>query len=130
HVEKADFTRAGGFEAALRIAETLPDTSAVFAMNDVMAIGALQAFEQAGKAVPADIAVVGFDGIQMGLLTRPRLTTFVIPSWEIGRTLADLLVDRIEGRFHGPAKNLVVSGRLAIRESTLGSRKDAGLVSA
>ena len=123
HVEMADFTRAGGYEAALRIAKELPETSAVFAMNDIMAIGALEAFEQAGKTVPADIAVVGFDGIQMGLLTRPRLTTFVIPSWEIGRTLAELLVDRIEGRFSGPAKSVVVSGRLAIRESTLGSRK-------
>ncbi len=122
HVEKADFTRAGGYEAASRIAKELPETSAVFAMNDIMAIGALEAFEDAGKAVPADIAVVGFDGIQMGLLTRPRLTSFVIPSWEIGHTLAELLIDRIEGRYSGPAKGVTVTGRLAIRESTLGAR--------
>jgi len=123
-VEKADFTRAGGYEAASRIVKELPETTAVFAMNDIMAMGALEAFEHAGKAVPGDIAVVGFDGIQLGLLIRPRLTTFVIPSWEIGHTLAALLIDRIEGRYSGPAKSVIVSGRLAIRESTLGTRKE------
>ncbi len=121
HVETADFTRAGGYEAASRIVKERPETSAVFAMNDIMAIGALEALEHAGRAVPADVAVVGFDGIQLGVLVRPRLTTFVIPSWEIGRTLAELLIERIEGRSSGPAKGVVVSGRLAIRESTLGT---------
>lgn len=123
-VEKADFTRAGGYEAASRIVKELPETTAVFAMNDIMAMGALEAFEHAGKAVPGDIAVVGFDGIQLGLLIRPRLTTFVIPSWEIGHALGELLIDRIEGRYSGPAKGVTVAGRLAIRESTLGTRKD------
>ncbi len=121
-VEDADFTRSGGYEAALRIAKKLPAATAVFAMNDIMALGAIEAFEEIGMSVPGDVAVCGFDGIHLGLMVRPRLTTFVIPSWEIGQALAELLIDRIERRYAGPVKRIIVSGRLAIRESTLVSR--------
>ncbi|CAM5725418.1 LacI family transcriptional regulator OS=Streptomyces tendae OX=1932 GN=F3L20_14805 PE=4 SV=1 [Streptomyces tendae] len=79
-VALGDFTRVSGAEAMRQLLEDDPDVDAVFAANDLMAIGALRTLHQAGRRVPDDVAVVGFDDIEAAAYTTPALTS-VRRSW-------------------------------------------------
>ena len=89
------FTQADGRAAAEQLMSRgeLPE-GIVFA-NDQMAVGALQTLERQGIRVPADVAVVGFDGFPLGRVVRPALTTVSQPMRKLGQTAVDLLVDRL-----------------------------------
>lgn len=95
-----DFTEAGGYEAGRRIAEAWRERgiTAVFASNDVMAIGAIRALKESGLRVPEDVAVVGFDGIHLGHYIDPPLTTVRQPIYEMGRAACRLLIDLADKR--------------------------------
>ncbi|HEX2686817.1 MAG TPA: LacI family DNA-binding transcriptional regulator [Kofleriaceae bacterium] len=84
-VVRGDFTEASGYAAGQELARTRPRPDAVFAANDMMAIGCLAAFDALGLAVPADIAVTGFDDIPLAALVRPALTTMRVQIVELGR---------------------------------------------
>ena len=71
---------------------------ALFAVNDETAIGAIRGLERAGLRVPDDVRVVGFDDIPLAGWMRPALTTVAAPPRLLGRTAAELLIDRIDGR--------------------------------
>ena len=73
--ETARFTFAEGYRAARALLERNPDFTALFAMSDVMALGAIRALKDAGKLVPEEISVIGFDGLEIGEYTIPRLST-------------------------------------------------------
>lgn len=73
--EEAHFSISEGYYAMTRLLSKMPDITAVFAMSDVMAIGAIRALHDRGLKVPEDISVVGFDGIDIGNFMVPRLTT-------------------------------------------------------
>ncbi len=79
--------------AALLASAERPD--AIFAVSDTLAAGALSAIAEAGLQVPEDIAVVGFDGTALGLMTTPQLTTIEQPSTEIGKQAVTLLLRKI-----------------------------------
>lgn len=93
--EKASFSFSSAYDAMKRIMSQRPVT-AVFAMSDVMAIGAIRAAVDAGKRVPDDLSVVGFDGIELGRYYVPALTSVAQPADEIARTSVQLLVKSIE----------------------------------
>lgn len=90
--------------------------TALFAFNDQMAVGALHALNALGLAVPQDMAVVGFDGIALGEVTIPALTTIDHPRCDLGSLAANTLLDLLEGK---PPPNAVVTlpARLLIRQS-------------
>lgn len=69
------FSLQGGYDAALNLLKNFPDMTAVFAMSDITAIGAMRAFYSSGKRIPSDISVIGFDGIELARFVHPRLTT-------------------------------------------------------
>ena len=69
------YSMEGGYQAALELLDKYPDMTAVFAMSDLIAIGAIRAFRDKGKKVPEDISVTGFDGIEPAKYITPRLTT-------------------------------------------------------
>ena len=73
--ETARFSYEDGYRAAKALLQRIPDFTALFAMSDVMAIGAIRALQDAGRQVPEDVSVVGFDGLQIGEYLVPRLTT-------------------------------------------------------
>lgn len=73
--EAAHFSISEGYYAMGRLLDKMPDITAVFAMSDVMAVGAIRAVKDRGLRVPEDISVVGFDGIDIGNYMVPRLTT-------------------------------------------------------
>jgi LacI family transcriptional regulator len=79
------------------IARGLPFT-ALFAYNDISAIGAMKAFQEAGLHVPEDISVVGIDDISIASFSIPPLTTVRQPLEKMGRIAAQTLLDMIEGR--------------------------------
>lgn len=87
-VAVGDFTAQSGLDAMRQLLSDEPDLDAVFAASDLMAHGALIALREAGRRVPEDVAVVGFDDIAMASYSEPPLTTVRQPITDIGRTLA------------------------------------------
>lgn len=91
--------------------------SAVFAVSDLLAIGALKELHHVGLHVPNDIALVGFDKISFSNMTHPALTTVAQPMYEMGKLSAKMLIDKIKGK---EVENVILDFELVIRESTLG----------
>jgi LacI family transcriptional regulator len=89
-VRSGGFTRDGGEAATYELLDAAPDLTAVFALNDVMAIGALAALRRRGRRVPADVSVAGFDDIPVVVDLEPALTTIRVPMVEVGRRSLEL----------------------------------------
>jgi DNA-binding LacI/PurR family transcriptional regulator len=112
---EGDFTERGGQRAAQQILELNPRPTAVFAANDVTAIGALGAFATAGVRVPEDIALMGYDGLALGALPLVNLTTITQPLIEMGRIAAEQVFAQISdpkasGSDHDATLALTVRG--------------------
>lgn len=109
-----DFSEAGGRQAAevLLAQSALPD--AVFAANDLMAIGCLLQLQEAGVDVPGRIAVAGFDDIPLARYVRPSLTTVRADIADLGSTAAGLLLD---SEPEDPPRTICIQPRLVVRQS-------------
>ncbi len=116
HMVIGDFTIESGRRAARQLIETGDLPTAVVALNDLMAIGAILAFQEAGLRVPEDVAVVGFDDIPEASIVRPALTTIAQDSTDIGRKLAECLFRRIDNPSL-PRAWLSGQAKLIIRDS-------------
>jgi LacI family transcriptional regulator len=97
--------------------------TALFAFNDISAIGAIQALRESGKRIPEDVSVIGFDDIQSASFQNPGLTTVRQPLRQMGVVAAETLLQRITAR----GKNsypleIVVRPELIVRQSTAGNR--------
>ncbi|MCW2882342.1 MAG: LacI family transcriptional regulator [Sphaerisporangium sp.] len=110
-----DFTRISGTEGMRQLLDDDPALDAVFAANDLMAIGALRALREAGRMVPDDVAVVGFDDIEAALYTTPPLTTVRSPMGDQAAATARLLLGLFED---APGHPVIMPNQLVIREST------------
>ncbi|WP_125777802.1 LacI family DNA-binding transcriptional regulator [Antribacter gilvus] len=115
-VAVGDFTRESGRAAMERLLEDDPGLDAVFVASDLMADGALRALRQAGRRVPDDVAVVGFDDVEIARYTEPPLTTVRQPITEIGRQLARQVLRLAAGEPVEPA--LILPTELVVRESS------------
>jgi DNA-binding LacI/PurR family transcriptional regulator len=102
------------------LARNVPFT-ALFAYNDISAIGAMRAFQEAGMRIPHDISVIGFDDISLASFSIPTLTTVRQPLLKMGRIAAQTVVDRIEER-SSFVPEIAVEPELVIRNSTAGPR--------
>ena len=107
-------TSQAGYEAMRRLLVQAPDLDAVVAMSDVMALGALEALRTAGRIVPSDIAVVGYDDISLAAYCSPPLTTVRQNVPAAGTLLVERLLAAIDGR---PSPSVMLSVELVIRES-------------
>ncbi|MGW7098917.1 LacI family DNA-binding transcriptional regulator [Streptomyces sp. NPDC054838] len=115
-VATGDFTEEGGRRAMRELLERRPALDAVFAASDVMAAGARLELRAAGRRVPEDVALVGFDDSVVARHMDPPLTSVRQPIEEMGRTMARVLLERIAG---GPADAAVVlPTELVVRESS------------
>jgi DNA-binding LacI/PurR family transcriptional regulator len=114
-VRQSDFTETGGAEAMALLLDAHPDLDAVFAASDNMAAGALRTLKAAGRRVPEDIAVAGFDDHPVARHTHPTLTTVQQPIRQLGREMAKMLIALIDGEQPSP---LILPTRLIVREST------------
>ncbi len=109
-VGHGDYSRPSGEHAMTWLLERSPDLDAVFAASDLMAAGALRALRRAGRRVPEDVAVVGFDDDPIARQTTPPLTTVRQPVEDQGATMARRVMALIEHRdVPGPEDNLPTS---------------------
>jgi DNA-binding LacI/PurR family transcriptional regulator len=95
-----------------------PTVTAVFAANDDMAIGLIRALGEAGRRVPADVSVVGFDDIPVADYVTPRLTTMRQPFDAVARTGLELLVHAVENPDDDPLPPSDPPVELVVRAST------------
>lgn len=115
-----DFTSTGGFEAASRILALAQHPTAVFALNDEMAIGLLRHFHERGIQVPGDIAVAGFDDVQMSSLMHPALTTVHVDISELGALAAKRVLSLRNSKLNSvPHTTVVLPAHLVVRQSTI-----------
>ncbi|QCD53730.1 LacI family transcriptional regulator [Streptomyces hawaiiensis] len=112
--QEGDFTEPSGAAAMAVLLENHPEVDGVFAANDNMAAGALRTLRAAGRAVPDDVAVVGFDDLTVALVADPPLTTVHQPITALGREMARMLVTVVNGQDPTP---LILPTRLVIRSS-------------
>lgn len=116
---RADLTPEGGYRAAEQLLGLSVPPTAIFCVNDLMAIGAMHAAHERGMKVGRDIAVAGFDGIADSAHTQPPLTTIDQPVYDIARKLVTLLVALIDGGTK-VERQVMIKPKLLIRESTGG----------
>ncbi|MBQ7816747.1 MAG: LacI family DNA-binding transcriptional regulator [Oscillospiraceae bacterium] len=90
------FGMADGYSAMQQLLEKMPKLTAVFAMSDVMAVGAMRAITDAGLCVPNDISVVGFDGLELGEYLSPKLTTIKQDREKIAQRSVEILLANID----------------------------------
>ncbi|WP_329101769.1 LacI family transcriptional regulator [Micromonospora sp. NBC_01699] len=116
-VIRSDYSRRGARAAVTAALGDGVTLDAMVCVNDLVAIGAIEALRDAGRVVPDDVAVVGFDDIEAAALVRPALTTIDNRAYEKGTVCGRLLLRRITGELDGPARDIVVPGALIVRES-------------
>jgi LacI family transcriptional regulator len=93
-----DYKLKSGYEATVKLLRSRKKNfTAIIAANDLMAIGACDAIADAGLSVPGDISVAGFDNLPLSAMIRPHITTAGVSIHQLGRTAADLLLDRLAG---------------------------------
>lgn len=114
---RGDYHAQSGMEITNAILKMDPRPTAIFALNDLMALGALRAAAEAGCSVPRDLAVVGYDDLELAKFTTPPLTTIAQPKKEIGIQAISLLVDRISRKSLSPSR-LILAPELIVRRST------------
>jgi DNA-binding LacI/PurR family transcriptional regulator len=112
---RGDWTPRSGYELGHELLQ-LPDVTAVFVANDQMALGLFRKLHEAGRQVPRDLSVVGFDDIPESAYFTPPLTTVRQDFPELGRRCLRILLARVEGNF-GPSR-VVVPTELVVRSST------------
>jgi LacI family transcriptional regulator len=116
-VVRGDYHSQSGMDITHAILQMEPRPTAIFALNDLMALGALRAAAEAGCSVPKDLAVVGYDDLELSQFTNPPLTTIAQPKKEIGLQAVSLLVERISQKSR-PPRRLVLPPELIVRRST------------
>jgi LacI family transcriptional regulator len=116
-VLRGDYHAQSGMDITHTILRMDPRPTAIFALNDLMALGALRAAAEAGCSVPTDLAVVGYDDLELSHFTNPPLTTIAQPKTEIGAQAVDLLVDRMSRKDRPPSR-VVLPPELIVRRST------------
>ena len=124
HCVTARYALDDGHAAALRLLEP-PAPTAIFAMSDVMAFGAIRALRDRGFRVPEDISVVGFDGLEMSGYYVPKLTTIRQSVQSIADRGVQLLLDQIEK--HLPAQHEITDFTLCERESVASPRAESSI---
>lgn len=106
-----------GYKVTKKIIRSRQPFTAIFAFNDVSALGAIRALFEAGLRVPEDVSVVGFDDIQSAAFQHPGLTTIRQPLHKMGKTAAETVLRRIKSG-HDRVHEIVVEPELIVREST------------
>jgi DNA-binding LacI/PurR family transcriptional regulator len=115
-VEEARFDTETGYQAALRLLRMLPRPTAIFACNDLMAFGVLQAARELNLRCPEDLSIAGFDSLEFTKFTDPSLTSVYQPGYQLGATAGRLLLQRVDG-MRSAAKKIVLSTELNKRNS-------------
>ena len=115
-----DFSESSGYEAGKRIAQSAEKPQAVFAANDMTALGCLYAFNEAGLRVPHDVALAGFDDIPLARFVHPTLTTMRVSIAELGGQAMGRLLDAIDSDGARIAPSAMLVPELIVGASSVG----------
>ncbi len=115
-VYEGDFFQPAGYAGATALLNLPEPPTAIFASNDVMAFGAMDAIRERGMHIPKDISLIGFDDIPQTAITHPPLTTVHQPLFEMGRMATKILVEYIANP-NLPTRRVELPTKLVIRES-------------
>lgn len=94
---QSHYSMKGGYDATLELLKRRPGVTALFAMCDVMAVGAIRALRDMGLRVPEDVSVIGYDGIELGQYLAPKLATIMQDQERMARRSVELLLAQISG---------------------------------
>lgn len=117
-LEIGEYTFLSGFAAMNRLLDKQTDITAVFAISDIMAIGAAKAILSRGLRIPEDISIIGFDGIEFSEFFHPSITTVKQPGEEMGYKSVEILFDLIKKK--KKHQHIVLETELLKRESCVG----------
>jgi LacI family transcriptional regulator len=112
-----DFSEAGGYRAARKALECEPRPTAIVSSNDYTAVGVLRALRERGVRVPGDVAVTGFDDIELSTFTTPPLTTVRVEMYRLGERAVELLVGSIRDRDRHGVHHEVLPTSIVVRDS-------------
>jgi LacI family transcriptional regulator len=116
YVQETTFDKRGGYSKTLVLLRLIPRPTAIFAGNDMIALGSLLAIREAGLVCPKDISLIGFDDLDLGETTDPALSSVSQSGYQLGTTAARILLDRIGGDT-APARHIVLETSLSLRNS-------------
>ncbi|OOG57911.1 LacI family DNA-binding transcriptional regulator [Rhodanobacter sp. C03] len=117
NVIAGDFSEESGYRAGQQLLAQKTRPHAVFAANDMMAVGCLYAFREAGVNVPRDIALAGFDDIPIARYVTPTLSTVRVRIAELGRSALEHLAERLESTEQPPTSAQTLGCEIVVRES-------------
>ena len=124
-VRHADFREVGGHRAMAALLDLPAPPDAVFVGNNLMTIGAIRCLVERDVAIPAELGVIAFDDIPWANLVRPSLSTVVQPTYELGRTAAQLLAARLADPSRPPS-TITLRTELRVRESSARAAAGSG----
>ncbi len=113
-------TQIVGYDGIKQLLKARKHPSAVFARNDMTALGVMLGAKERGLRIPEDLAVVGFDDVPLAAIASPPLTTVFQPIQEQGERAATLLLERLGPATDRSSKTIILPCKLVVRESTLG----------
>jgi len=116
-VKTTDGTMQHSYQLMRKILSSKLDFTAVFAFSDYLAAGCIKALKESNLEIPNDVAVVGHDDIEFAAVMDPPLTTIHIPTRQLGRKAAAILLKKIYGNYRGP-HTIIVKPKLVVRKST------------
>jgi LacI family transcriptional regulator len=119
-IQRGDYMPPSGRQGAEVLLAQPNPPSAIFAFNDLMAMGALQVVNRLGRRIPEDVAVIGFDGVTLAEHTSPPLSTIEQPIPDMAASAIQQLLDRINGDAPGHGRVVIADPKLIVRASTIG----------
>lgn len=120
NIVHGDFSIESGHESMKLLLQRTKGVTAVFCANDEMALGALKAIRDAGKSIPDDVSIIGFDDIRFARYASPTLTTIAQPATRIGEVAMRLMIEAIHSG--ADVEKVILPHKLIVRESTAAPR--------
>jgi LacI family transcriptional regulator len=120
-----EYNDASGFEMTQRILAARPRPTALFAANNFIAFGAIEALREAGLSIPEEMSIAVFDDLPQGWVFDPFLTVVSQPAYEIGRRATELMLERLTGEAPAEPRTIVLPSELIARRSTAPPRREA-----
>ena len=117
YIQEGEFSTESGYKQMVRLLSLQQPPTAVFVFNDEMAFGAMKAAKDLGKKIPEDVAIAGFDNLELDMYMDPTLTSMHQPKHEIGEAAMRLILKQLKGEEITKSK-IVLDNELIIREST------------
>jgi DNA-binding LacI/PurR family transcriptional regulator len=126
-ISNGDYTHQSGYLAMKELLLKMPEIDGVFIANDQMSVGAMKAISEAGKKIPEDIKVIGYDDVFIASVLEPSLSTIHIRKQFMGKRAAELLIEQIENpleRVKNGVSSIELESKLMIRKSTVKNAAD------